>query len=120
MRKSKSGKVQKWLNELKDVDNEKFKIVELARAVTFKARPKVFERIIYGGIMFTLQKDFGGLFVSKKHVSFEFSEGCTFSDPKKLLEGAGKYRRHLKLKSVTDIEDKEVAFFVRQVMEATE
>ena len=35
-------------------------------------------------------------------------------DPKKLLEGTGKFRRHLKIKSFEDVSDKEVAFFVKQ------
>lgn len=115
MRKSKDIEVQKWLEELKQFDVEKYKTVELARKIVFKQYPKVSERIIYGGIMFTLEKDFGGLFVSKNHVSFEFTDGYMFNDPKNYLEGTGKFRRHLKLKSSSDVEGKEVMLFVGQV-----
>ena len=115
MRKSKDKEVQKFLDEVKKFDKDKYKTVRQAREIVFEQYPTVSERIIYGGIMFTIEKDFGGLFVSKHHVSFEFTDGYKFSDPKKLLEGTGKFRRHLKLKSSTDIDDKEVSYFVNQV-----
>jgi len=115
MRKSKSTEVQKWLDELKQFDIEKFTMVESARKIVFKTYPNVSERIMYGGIMFTLDADFGGLFVSKNHISFEFGEGYKFKDPDKFLEGTGKFRRHLKLKSISDVEDKQVEFFIEQI-----
>ena len=115
MKKAKNSDVQKWLDELKAFDADKYKTVTDAREIVFAAHENVSERIMYGGIMFTLDIDFGGLFVSKNHVSFEFSEGVNFKDPKKLLAGTGKSRRHLKLKTSADVTEKEVAFFVRQV-----
>jgi len=115
MQKSKDAGVQKFLTELKAFDSDRYKIVTQARALVFAAYPAVSERIMYGGIMFTLEKDIGGLFVSKNHVSFEFSNGAAFKDPEGLLEGVGKFRRHLKLKNSTDVKAKEVAFFVGQV-----
>lgn len=114
MKKSKDPKVQKFLEELKKHDAQKFDIVSAARAVVFKAYPAVSEKIMYDGIMFTREKDFGGLFVYKEHVSFEFSNGASFKNPKKLLEGSGKFRRHLKLYTKGDVKNKDVDFFVRQ------
>ena len=67
--------------------------------------------------MFTLDgRDYGGTFVSKHHVSFEFSRGYSLDDPDGLLEGTGKYRRHLKIRELSDIEDKSVKFFVKQAI----
>ncbi len=114
MKKSKDNLVQQFLDELKDFDSEKCNILQIMREIVFTRYPKVSERIMYSGIMFSLGKDFGGLFVSKNHVSFEFSNGYKFADPKKLLEGTGKFRRHLKIKSLIDIEEKEIDFFVKQ------
>ena len=37
-------------------------------------------------------------------------------DPNKLLEGSGKFRRHLKIKSKEDISNKDVDFFVKQAV----
>jgi len=72
--------------------------------------------MMYGGIMFSLEDDFGGLFVRKNHVSFEFGSGVTMDDPDNILEGIGKFRRHLKIRSLADIKDKKVEFFVEQSM----
>jgi hypothetical protein len=74
------------------------------------------ESMMYGGIMFSLDEDFGGIFVRKNHISFEFGNGYTMKDPDKLLEGTGKFRRHLKIIAFSDIEDKKVEFFVRQAV----
>jgi len=66
--------------------------------------------------MFSLEEDFGGLFVYKSHISFEFSMGVNMKDPKHELEGKGKFRRHLKIKSLQDIKDKNVQFYVNQIV----
>jgi hypothetical protein len=78
--------------------------------------PEISERMMYGGIMFTLEKDFGGVFAYKDHVSLEFSQGSQFNDPNKLLQGSGKFRRHLKFSSSEDVDDKMVLFFVDQAV----
>src|SRR5262252_6384936 len=41
--------------------------------------------------------------VAKEHVIFGFMRGAMLRDPEKLLEGTGKYLRHIKLRSVTDV-----------------
>ncbi len=38
---------------------------------------------MYGGIMFSLDDDFGGIFVRKNHISFEFGNGFAMDDPDK-------------------------------------
>ena len=114
MKESNSEGVQIFLEEFMMVDSEKFEILQNLRKIIFANYPKANERIMYGGIMFSLEDDFGGLFVRKNHVSFEFSSGAYMNDPHKILEGTGKLRRHLKIRSLTDLEDKEVEFFVKQ------
>lgn len=116
MKKSKDEKVQSFLEDIKMLNHEQYKILQKLREIVLKAYPKTTERMMYGGIMFTLKEDFGGIFASKNHISFEFSKGYTFKDPSKLLEGTGKFRRHLKIKSLTDIDDKKVESFVKQVV----
>ena len=98
------------------LDLERFEMLLTMREIVFEIHPKVREKMMYGGIMFSLEEDFGGLFVNKKHISFEFSNGFQFKDPKKLLEGGGKFRRHLKIRGLEDIKGKEVEFFVKQVL----
>ena len=114
MKKSKNEQVQKFLDDILMFDSEKFEILQKLRKIVFSNYPKTNERIMYGGIMFSLEDDFGGLFVRKKHVSLEFVHGAEMNDPKNLLEGTGKFRRHLKVRCLTDVKDKNVDFFVKQ------
>ena len=116
MNKSEDNKVQSFLEEIMMIDDEKYEILQKLREIIFSNYPKTDERMMYGGIMFSLEDDFGGLFVRKNHISFEVINGFTIYDPKKFLEGTGKSRRHLKIKSLSDIKDKEVEFFIKQVV----
>ena len=60
------------------------------------------------------ETQFCGFFVSKHHVSLEFTNGVQLEDPDKLLEGAGKHRRHVKLRRSGDLADKRCEDFLRQ------
>lgn len=111
---SKNPDVKVFLADLEQTDGDKYEIMQQLRKVVHGIHPNIDERIIYGGIMFSFAEDCGGLFASKHHVSFEFSNGYKMNDPNKLLEGVGKFRRHLKIETRQDIDDKDVAFFVRQ------
>ncbi len=113
---SRNKKVVQFLEEIKRLDDEQFKILQKLREIVFKIYPTVNERIMYGGIMFSLEEDFGGIFARKNHVSFEFGSGFALNDPDNLLEGKGKFRRHLKIKSLSDIKDKKVEYFVEQAV----
>lgn len=115
MNKPKDTKIQNFLNDLEDFDNPKYVIIQELRKIVFEIFPEVQERMMYGGIMFTTNDDFGGVFPSKKHVSFEFSQGYLLNDPEKKLEGTGKFRRHLKIRTLGEIMEKDVGFFVKQV-----
>lgn len=81
--------------------------------------PDVGRRPMYGGIVF--EKEAGthstmvcGHFVYKQHVSLEFSRGAELDDPNGVLEGKGKYRRHIKLVDPADIRDKSVSAYIDQ------
>ncbi len=117
MQVSENKKVQQLLDDLMVSDSEKYRLLQALRQVVISCCPSVVERIMYGGIMFSLQEDFGGLFVYKKHISFEFTQGYRFKDPNAWLEGKGKFRRHIKLVSNGDIERKQVQYFVEQAIE---
>jgi hypothetical protein len=108
--------VQKFLDEMQIKNQEQYTILQKLREIVHTIYPDVSERMMYGGIMFSLDEDFGGIFASTHHVSFEFGKGYLMHDPKQVLEGTGKSRRHLKLSCVEDIVTKEVEFFVKQAI----
>lgn len=117
MQKSKNEQVEKHLQEIMLINQEQFDILQNLREIVFAVYPKTNERIMYGGIMFSLNDDFGGIFTRKSHISFEFGNGFSMADPDKVLEGKGQFRRHLKIRSLSDIENKNVSFFVKQAVQ---
>lgn len=56
----------------------------------------------------------GGLFFFAKHASFEFSKGAELDDPQNHLEGKGKFRRHLKFTTASDVDTKQLEVYLRQ------
>lgn len=117
---SNDTKVKEFLDKIRQDAADKFKVLETLREIVLKIHPETTERMMYGGIMFTAKgEDFGGIFVSKNHISFEFSNGVSFDDPNKLLEGTGKHRRHLKIKPDVNILNYEVEYFVKQAIKLT-
>ena len=71
---------------------------------------------MYGGFVFFAGKELvSGIFPYKNHISIEFGNGVNFSDPDGFLEGKGKMRRHLKILAKSDIVDKKIDYYIRQV-----
>lgn len=73
----------------------------------------------YGGNLYTLKPDekegqFCGVFIYKAHVQLAFSEGTSLNDPSRLLEGTGKYRRHINFRQSKDMDENAVAELIRQ------
>lgn len=93
--------IDKFLEELRVMDADKYEILTSLREIVLETFPNVSEIYKYGGIMFDLNENFGGLFASKKHVSFEFTYGFQLTSKLK-LEGSGKYRRHLKVTALSE------------------
>src|SRR5262250_3257636 len=52
--------------------------------------------------------------VAKEHVVFGFMRGAILRDPAKLLEGTGKYLRHVKLRSPADVRRPQVRALVKE------
>jgi len=50
----------------------------------------------------------------------EFGRGAEMADPHGLLEGKGKGRRHLKLHTLEDVENKHLADYLRLAQKAAE
>ena len=52
--------------------------------------------------------------VAKEHVVFGFMRGAMLRDPGKLLEGTGKYLRHVKLRSTAEARRPQVRLLLKQ------
>ena len=117
MKTSNNLDVQHFLNNLALIDHEQFQILNEIREIIRATHPKTEEKIMYGGIVFFIDANmYSGVFANKNHITVEFSQGFLMKDPGNLLEGKGKYRRHLKIKSKEDIGNKQVASFVEKAI----
>ncbi len=99
-------------------DAEKNNLIELLDSMVMAAVPKSAKVPKYGGTLYTLKPDeqegqFCGVFPYKAHVQLSFAKGIELDDPDGLLEGGGKFRRHLTFKSLDDVDAKSVKRFVK-------
>ena len=79
--------------------------------------PKVLKEKKYGGVLYQLpgaDDSFCGVFAYKNHVSLEFGEGYRLSDPGNILQGKGKYRRHLKFTDIDEAKRPVVKKFLKE------
>ncbi|WP_426128131.1 DUF1801 domain-containing protein [Pararhizobium sp. PWRC1-1] len=113
-------KVEAFLQEIRAHRGELFPIVARLRDMVLAAGPSITEEVKYGGLLFSSGQSFCGVFPYKFHVTLEFSQGAALTDPHGLLSGGGKYRRHIKLETVQDIETRRVADYVAQAREAAD
>lgn len=95
------------------------KIAEKVKEVIIATVPNCIEVEKYGGQLYEIEKTdtnehFCGIFVYKEHVSIEFARGAEMNDKFNVLEGGGKYRRHIKLHLLSDIETKNVRDYIKQ------
>ncbi|MFV0292876.1 MAG: DUF1801 domain-containing protein [Paracoccus sp. (in: a-proteobacteria)] len=102
-------------------DATKAKIISNLEEITIQLAPDANLRPMYGGTVVELETDnpksrIGGFYGYADYVSFEFANGVQFEDPEGVLEGAGKSRRHVKLRSADDIKTKTCKRFLDQAV----
>lgn len=109
--------VEKYLEDLQLISGEFYPLVLQLRNLFLKNSDELLESIKYGGIIYSKNGDLiGGIFTYKKHISVEFSYGYKLTDTDSLLEGKGKYRRHLKLVSISDMQNKKVENYIQNAI----
>jgi hypothetical protein len=110
--------VQDLLEDIRLVSEQNFEIVEAVRALVKNTFESTSEEVKYGGILFTSGVQFGGVFAYKAYVTVEFGNGAKIIDPFGFLEGTGKGRRHVKLLSVSQIQEKKLTHYLSLALQA--
>jgi len=111
---SKDPKVSSFIQELNSAGSVHSSVVLKLYELFSLSEQEYSEKFIYGGIGLYIDDSLvGGIYVSAKHVSLVFSEGYKLEDKYSVLEGGGKYRRHIKLSDTYDIGIKNCAFYIR-------
>jgi hypothetical protein len=108
------------LADIRLISEERHSTVQAVRSLAQRLFSPLTEEVKYGGILFTSDVPFSGVFAYKEHVSVEFSCGADIDDALGLLEGDGKHRRHLKLRSLADIDAKHVAHYLPLALAAAQ
>lgn len=84
---------------------EQKEIMEIIRGLIHQNVGQVTEEYKWSRPVFRTNEDFAYLQANKQHVNLGFYRGFEMlNDPKGLLEGTGKSMRHIKLKSVAEID----------------
>jgi hypothetical protein len=92
---------------LKDDNPALQKVVRGLRSLVKAAVPGTKITLNSWGIpTFEAKNPFCFYMVGKNHVTFGFHYGTSLDDPERLLEGTGKNLRHVKMRTVEDLEKK--------------
>jgi len=107
--------IEKLLQEFEMVNPALAIIMRSVRKMVLEIAPDSKEKIMYGGIIYFLPgRMFCGLFLRKNHISVEFDLGYLLKNKDKYLEGAGKFRRHLKIHNEEEVKIKKVKKFIKE------
>jgi hypothetical protein len=80
--------------------------------------PQTTEEFKWGRPVFRIQKDFAYLKTAKNYVTLGFFNANRLHDPLSLLEGTGKEMRHVKLKSIDDINSPLISDWLATISES--
>lgn len=104
--------VNKLLQEIQETNADCYEVFQAVRSLIFRMYPTVKEETKYGGILFSVSSPFCGLFSYAKHISLEIGNGALIQDEFNVLEGSGKLRRHIKLKTQEEIFSKNIPHYL--------
>ena len=113
-------KVKNLLDDWQIGNPSLYEIANSVRTRILQLAGTVDEEVKYGGILFAAPEPFCGIFVYTQHVSVEFSHGAEIVDLHGLLEGKGKGRRHLKLRTLEDVENKHLTDYLQLAKKSAE
>jgi hypothetical protein len=91
-------------------------IVAAVRGLMREFAPEVTEAIGYGMPVYKQKKIFAWLSPGKKEITFGFSHGAVMEDKYRLLRGAAKRGRHVKMKNLGDVNKAALRYYVKQAM----
>ena len=95
-------------------DGEKGEIISRLRNLASEISKGAREDIKWNALcFFKSERAFVGIMPYKKYVSVIFDRGAELPDPDKILEGKGRKMRHIKIFGCSDIDEKNVGFYIK-------
>jgi hypothetical protein len=93
---------------IENAPSEHKTIMQTIRSLIHESVPEVTEEYKWSRPVFRVKKDFAYLKTSKNYVTLGFNNYQKIHDPGGKLEGTGKDLRHIKLRSLKDIDPDEL------------
>ena len=91
-------------------------LVQKLRTFVKKHAPDLEEQVKWGGLCSVGNRVVCYIHPHEAHVDFGFFQGVSLDDPKAILEGKGKFVRHIKIRKASDIQEREFARLLKQAM----
>jgi hypothetical protein len=112
----KYTKLQHWAAD--QLPSQK-KTISALRKLVRSTFPTLTESVKWGNGVW-LGEEWPVLFLHAKsdHLQFGFFGGSGLTDPKKLLQGSGKYIKHVKVFGLSDIDESALKKLIRQAVKA--
>lgn len=92
-------------------------IVALIRQYMRELAPDAQEIISYGISAYKANKIFAVISPTKKDITLSFTHGIEFEDKYGLLKGVGKVARHLKFKTIDQVNKEVLEYYIKQALE---
>lgn len=92
-------------------------VVNAIRQLMREVAPEIAEVISYGIPAYKGKRMLAVISPTKKDITFAFSRGVEFEEKYDLLQGVGKVSKHIKLKSVDDIDKEVLTYYIKQAIE---
>ena len=94
-------------------------IIRALRRFVKRVQPELTEAVKWGnGCWIGHDGPVAYVYSDSGYVQFGFYRGSSLHDPKRLLEGAGKYVRHTKVRAPSGIDERAFAALLRQAVSA--
>ncbi len=91
-------------------------VTRRVRTLMRKLAPGVMEDFSYGMPVWKGRKILAWLMPTKNDVTLGFTQGAHFQDKYGKLGGTAKQGRHIRLKSIKDVDEKVLAYYVKQAL----
>ena len=95
---------------------EHHEIVNELRELMRDLAPDAEEVISYGILAWRGKRVLAVISPTKKDITLAFSQGAEFEDQYGLLRGVGKVSKHVKIKSLQDINKEALAYYIKQAL----
>jgi hypothetical protein len=91
-------------------------IVAMIRQLMREMAPDAKELISYGIPAWKGKRILAVISPTKKDITFAFSRGAEFEDKYGLLQGVGRVSKHVKIKSLTDVNKTALRYYIKQAL----